>query len=580
MQIRKLTELPGIGPGLAAKIVRHFDGEAEALEAIRANPYALSEVPGVGFRRADAVAQRCYGVGEDDPIRHLYANPWTVAEAGGRMSREQYEARRYALGLRDLAYQWSGVAREGPKDRETVWLPEELEAECTLADFLRLARRVLPVAPTLQAAHSAGRYATALEGGLPEYLDPAQRQAAALLCDSSLPAVCLTGPAGTGKSTVIAEAVRILGPGQVRVMAFAGKAAQRVEEALQERGLGDYAEVSTIHRGLEYHPGWGFRKSYFTEGLIVIDEASMIPNRLLAEVVSRLPRGARLALVGDASQLPPIGLGFPFKDFIEAGVPTVRLGRNYRQEGQRGLFELAEAVRLRLVRAPEGLGEAVTVHSNLGATAFNRWCEALLTPELGDPLTWQAITFKNADRERMNLELQAILNPAGAPVFEVRTRALPKEEAAWVQVRVGDKVAVRANDYDLEVFNGQTGRVVGVEFDPEFSPTEPAEVVVEIGDRQVRVPMEQAPELLELAYCITGHKAQGSGWKQVFVLQPGAVLGSPNRWWYTALSRAQERLVVLTTLGPKSWWANATKPNQDEPSTLLARARGQLEVSA
>lgn len=565
MDHSKLTKLTGVGPGLAEWIANHFGSEAEALAALSENPYRLMEVEGIGFRRADRIAQAHFGISPDDPIRHGYGNDWVLRQAGGRMPLDLYQARRMEIGLFDRRYELWGAfcdillepdLQDSPEFAQYVWLEPELRAEQSLARFLVKATR-----PTTNPF--------IMPNGIPTYLNEAQVNAVLKMsCPGFVPALCVTGGAGTGKTTVIAEAVRRLGAGAARIMTFTGKAAQRVRQALTGRGCEDFAEVSTLHRGLDYKPGEGFRRERFTESVVIIDEASMVPNWLLAQVVTRLEPLATLVLVGDVAQLPPIDAGFPFKDFIDAGVHTVTLTQNYRQENQREIFELAEAVRTRALQPPPL--HASICATNLSAYEFNYWCEALLDPDQLPPLLdWQAITYRNADRERINLELQKIFNPHGGKAFEYWPRALPKEERKPITVKTGDKIAVRANVYSLEVMNGQTGIVRDVKLDRETY--EPVSVIVEIEGRSVEVPLELAPDLLELGYCITTHKAQGSGWKEVFILQPGAVGFDSRRWWYTAISRAEEQLAILTQMGTRTWWANATKPMPFEPSSLLAR---------
>jgi ATP-dependent exoDNAse (exonuclease V) alpha subunit len=120
----------------------------------------------------------------------------------------------------------------------------------------------------------------------------------------------LSGYAGTGKTTmlkVVAEE-----QGAPLVLTPTGKAALRVAEAT---GL----QASTIHRWLYKasedaktgEPRWSKKpvNEIFipTNGLIVIDEASMVSQELWQDVWSFCkPLGLKLLLVGDRFQLPPV----------------------------------------------------------------------------------------------------------------------------------------------------------------------------------------------------------------------------------------------------------------------------------
>ena len=118
----------------------------------------------------------------------------------------------------------------------------------------------------------------------------------------------ITGGAGCGKTTIIkAIADQLDRHGeQVAIAAFAGKAAARIREATGY-------EASTIHRLLRWQ-GEQFALPDLNGVTVIIDEASMVDSKLMAEIMKRKPR--RLVLVGDEAQLPPVGSGQPFHDLI------------------------------------------------------------------------------------------------------------------------------------------------------------------------------------------------------------------------------------------------------------------------
>lgn len=162
--------------------------------------------------------------------------------------------------------------------------------------------------------------------------------------------VAMTGGAGTGKSTVIKALIKaihkIYGDGaSIAVIAPTGKATDRIRRLLDEGGLKSVA-TSTIHSILARYgwlnPNMTFRSSggkrlgdYST---VIIDESSMIDLSLMAALFRALDWGAvsRLILVGDAAQLPPIGVGKLYADIVShlrAHYPDqlVELTANLRQ---------------------------------------------------------------------------------------------------------------------------------------------------------------------------------------------------------------------------------------------------------
>jgi len=142
--------------------------------------------------------------------------------------------------------------------------------------------------------------------------------------------VAMTGGAGTGKSTVIKALIRAIhklnGEGaSIAVIAPTGKATDRIRRLLDEDGLKSVA-TSTIHSILARYgwlnPNMTFRPSGGKRlgdcSTIIIDESSMIDLSLMAALFRALDWGAvsRLILVGDAAQLPPIGVGKLYADIV------------------------------------------------------------------------------------------------------------------------------------------------------------------------------------------------------------------------------------------------------------------------
>lgn len=156
---------------------------------------------------------------------------------------------------------------------------------------------------------------------------------------------CLVGPAGTGKTTLLAAlcahpevargGILLLAPtGKARVQLSTritlpeGQRPMTIAQFLNSSGrfLGD----TGVYRVL---PGVGKEGGYRT---VVIDEASMLTEEMLAAVIDALVGVERLVLVGDPRQLPPIGAGRPFVDLVrELAPPDVqrfpRVADNYAE---------------------------------------------------------------------------------------------------------------------------------------------------------------------------------------------------------------------------------------------------------
>ncbi|APU88852.1 ATP-dependent RecD-like DNA helicase-like protein [Virus Rctr197k] len=162
----------------------------------------------------------------------------------------------------------------------------------------------------------------------PHKPDASQRAAVEVACRSNV--VVMTGGPGVGKTTVARAIIAAYQAGNLdtKCCAPTGKAAIRMR---QQTGV----NAATVHTTLGLIPGQAPR---FTETnplqtrAVVLDEASMVDTRLMAELLRAIPTGARLLIIGDVDQLPSIGAGRVLFDIITSqAVATVRLTEIHRQ---------------------------------------------------------------------------------------------------------------------------------------------------------------------------------------------------------------------------------------------------------
>ncbi len=589
MVITKLTQLPGIGDQLAARITRHLGNghEFKAIEAVRLAPYSLTRVPRVGFRIADGVARRL-GVHVDSPGRHEAGNRFILGE-DGTLPIHEFDDQRRKLELFNHTQSRQGVV----EDAGRVWLPEVLEAEQAFAAWA--------------AALPLGEHRDLLLGdvppmvNLPAGLDEAQTKAVMDAHFGPSPVFGVTGGGGTGKTRVIGGIVQVAQQyGKlIAVAAFAGKAADRVRETLAAcHTQATYA--GTIHRMLNY-TGIEYRCGVLPYDVVVLEEASMIPTMLVWEVIKRLKPGARLVLVGDPGQLPPVGYGQPFTDLLTLGMRRAHLEINYRSRNVQGIINGANAIRAGEMLTNFG-DDSLTVQV---ATDLSEAANEAIAQAGALPLDeWQLITWKNDDAMAFNLAVQEALNPTGFPLFSFRVFGV--EGVMHAEVREGDKVMVKANDPDIGIFNGQIGTALNTQLVQIDRTREPETledwadveadglihdrkevlcVRVRIGSEIVAIPEKEAHELLTLGYAVTVHKAQGSDWEHVIIYQPGAVQFDAQRWWYTSVTRAKSRCQVLYEVkvkgtdpqaGMNLWWANTRRSMDLGPSIFVGRVKREL----
>ena len=532
-----------MGTARAVRIHKAYGGEA--IGVITENPYRLArDIRGVGFRTADALAQRL-GI-ESTAMTRLragvsYALTTALDEGHCGLPVAELVPRTAKLlevepGLIQAALEAElaegAVVADAVDDTCCVFLAGLHRAERQIAGRLRaLAAAPLPWAPI--DAERALPWAEVRAG-----LTLAESQRAAVRVALVSKVLVLTGGPGVGKTTVVNAILRVLRARRVRVLLAAptGRAAKRLSEAT---GL----EAKTVHRLLEADPGaGGFRRgaeSPLEADLVVVDEASMLDVPLARALLLAVPDTAALLIVGDTDQLPSVGPGQVLADVIGSGaVPVARLTEVFRQAARSRIVTGAHRINRGLMPEPAPRGEDSDYHFvavENPERAAERVVELVarrIPRRFGlDPARDVQVLCPMArgavGARALNLALQeALLSTSGPTV----------ERFGWT-FAPGLKVMQTENDYEREVHNGDLGFVTRI--DPEEG-----EATVDFEGRPVTYGLNEL-DALTPAYAVTVHKAQGSEYPAVVI--PVLMQHYPmlqRSLVYTALTRGK-RLVVL-----------------------------------
>ena len=432
-------------------------------------------------------------------------------------------------------------------DIRVIYLPALYEAEC----YIR--QRLLDAAalrfPTERGVEKMLGLAQA-ESGIS--YSGQQEQAIRACLDSGL--LLITGGPGTGKTTILQGVLSVYQQMGLRCLLAAptGRAAKRLTEVTGQ-------EASTIHRLLEATIDVNNGQMYFVRDesnplktdAIIVDEMSMVDVQLLHSLLQAVPAKARVILVGDPDQLPPVGPGSPFSDCLRSqALPTVRLTEIFRQAQQSLIVMNAHRVNSgQLPQLRDVKNDFFFLRCNSEeavAQTIAQLCATRLPKNMGiSPDQIQVLTPTRkggVGTASLNQRLQNALNPP----------APNKKERQWgdFSFREGDRVMQVRNNYDIlwkkcdgsavgaGVFNGDVGTITAI--DPNME-----NLTVVFDDREVTYDFDQLSEL-EPAYAMTVHKSQGSEYRAVIL---SAWNGHPNLMCrsvlYTAITRARELLIIV-----------------------------------
>ncbi len=399
----------------------------------------------------------------------------------------------------------------------------------------------------------------------------AEQRAAAAIALSQRTTV-LTGGPGTGKTTTVAALLALLTeqaeiaerpPLRIALAAPTGKASARLQQAVaaevarlpaqDQQRLAGLAPAVTLHRLLGSRPDTSARFRHTRDNrlphdVIVVDETSMVSLTMMARLLEAVRPESRLILVGDPHQLASVEAGAVLADLVEGlgSRQDVRIAalRTSHRFGE-AIGRLAEAIRI---------GDADTalevLHS--GDEHVELVSDADPVPRLRSLLLPNALRLRaaadagDATAALAALEGERLLcahreGPHGVHRWNQQVEHWISEETGegiWSSWYSGRPLLVTANDYGLELFNGDTGVAV--------RGADGLLRAVIAGTRgQVSLATSRLGDV-ETMHAMTIHKSQGSQASHVTVLMPPEDSRLLTReLFYTAVTRAQTRVRVV-----------------------------------
>jgi len=376
----------------------------------------------------------------------------------------------------------------------------------------------------------------------------------------------IAGGPGTGKTTWVAHLVaRLISdataagarPPLIALAAPTGKAAARLQEAVYEQvAAGTGLQAATLHRLLGWRPRSHSRFAHdrgnrLPHDVVIVDETSMVSLSLMARLVEAVRPDARLVLVGDPGQLASIEAGVVLADIVAAG-RGVHVLEHVHRFGE-GIARLADAVRrgdpdaavAALGAAPDEITWIATdVHESEAGLELVRDRAVSAGLSVADAAQRGAALEALGALGRFRLLCAHRRGPYGVSDWTSRVVGWLSREVPELDVEqrdyVGRPLLVTENDYELGLYNGDTGVIVE-------GPGERPAAAFERGGEVLRFSSLRL-SAVETVYAMTIHKSQGSQFDTAAVLLPPASSRILTReLLYTAVTRARRELILVGT---------------------------------
>lgn len=336
----------------------------------------------------------------------------------------------------------------------------------------------------------------------------------------------LAGPAGSGKSFLISKLVEELGLYDSVIYAtLTGKAAV----VLRNKGV----NAVTIHR-LIYRPVKDpiTKKVRFVKrerleknySIIIVDEYSMVSDEIEEDLMSF---GKKILVVGDPHQLPPV-----FGKQTRLVKPDCYLSEIVRQAKDSPIIYLSQMIiqgrtlsrgtigKDILIAPMDSIKDSVYLNADqiLCGTNVNR---QTINQRVRDMLGFEGI-FPNANEKVISTKNNWEVEVEGVPIINGTMSTVTRE----------------VEDID--------DKTLLVTVRPDHSEVQQCALLVAKGcfNGEKFSKLDNCIDTMDYGYAITVHKAQGSEYDKVLLIDDWKVRDSRKNWLYTGITRAKSKLII------------------------------------
>lgn len=540
----------GIRFNMVQKLIKHYKNPQIVIQKIEENPYVLTEVKGVGFVKADAIA-KAMKFDMKSPFRIDACLNYIISEenSDGHSWIERKQLLNRAIDYLNIKYDLiearldtkvEGITRVDSRyTRQRV-----IEAEAYVAQaMIRLKTQCDKVFETEFINQFLVEYCeknnVELEENQHQFFHDWNENGALMLI----------GSGGMGKSWLMRILLDLIDTKHLTtaLLSPTGRASKVLS---QHTGR----PASTIHRKAGVFDEDMEQSNSIDEDVVIIDEASMCDVFILEKFFKALSNpNTRVLFVGDDFQLPSVGVGNFLYDVIHSEcIKISRLKKVFRQ-ATGGILNVSTDVRE---------GKKFLNSTAEGRIVFGKDCVFWMTDQEfvadGVLTNYERVLDKYQQEDililsptnkgrlgtiALNKQVQKIANP---PSPRKKEKAIGRKEDP-TYYRVGDMVMNLVNTYDMEmqdggvadVFNGDTGRIIDIDEDEKV-------FIIEFDGIKVKMKFGVIMSNLTHAWVMTIHKAQGSQYPLVIAIADKSMKFQLNaNLLYTGFSRAQQYMLVL-----------------------------------
>ena len=573
-----------VTPVMLTTIATAMKDVQEPSKRIKENPYILTNISGIGFKRADELALKM-GVDKEADNRISAAMDYALLNYCEQQGNSCVEKNLLFTLLDELLefsqkeYLYEAALVERVSEQSIVLMKNNRVSPARLYD----AEKFLYDQFTSRAKIDFGIIKTDLDDFLQKSdlrLGEQQREAVEII-NKGAGILFLVGYAGTGKSTTSRTILNLLHIRHSEIMtcALSGIASQRIADTTGY-------ESATIQSLLVRYE----ERDEFPFSVLLIDEASMINSTLFARLLSKVKKECVLIIVGDDAQLPPIGAGNVLSDALTLEIaPMVKLTKIYRQSEEQAITLIANDIRQAIVPPYKeryddfefldvSIPNYYAQKNSLSQTDFSQLREENSADILATIMHEVVKVIEKARLRLKNKEISSYLNyfqvitpmKGGTLGVDNLNRVLqeyfnpnPKKmvKKGGVEFRLMDKVVHTKNEnmtswsaegfknseesHEKRIFNGMNGLLFRIDEDEDqayvYYPNE---------DMVVQYEYEQLRSHLMLSYALTIHKVQGMEYDIVVMpITFSHYIMHNTKLIYTAITRAKHRCVLVGEAG-------------------------------